>query len=267
MTTFAQLAEREGNIEQARGVFREAIAKWPTDVELLRATARLEDRQGQLGVAEALYRRAVELEPQHAGAYNDLGLCLARQGKLEQSVQAIEQGICLQPDKALYRNNAATVLVELRQDQKALAHLSAVHGPAASNYNLGQLLVARSRTHEAVPYFQAAVEMDPTMEPARVALAQATGIPVVPSQVAAESIPITPTAVPPSYGPQLAPQQSAQQPMFPATARGPAWNASTSVAPATAYPVYAPSPAPTYQTAAAPRYLPPVQTPPAGTVR
>src|SRR5262249_53721095 len=154
MIAFAQLSEQQGNIELARSQFRQALAKWPNDVEVLRATARLEDRQGQLAVAESLYQRAVTAKPQHAGADNDLGLCLAREGKLDQSVQAIEQAVYLQPDKSLYRNNAATVLVELRQDQRALAHLSAVHGAAASNYNLGQLLVSRGRSQEAAPFFQ-----------------------------------------------------------------------------------------------------------------
>ena len=187
-TAMAQMSERQGNIPQARRQFQQALSMWPNDVEVLRAAARMEDRQGQLPLAESLYQRAVATNPQHAGALNDLGLCLARQGKLQQSAQCIEQAIHLQPDKALYRNNAATVLVEMRQDQKALAHLSAVHGPAASNYNLGKLLVDRGRPHEALAYFQSAVELDPAMEPARAAIAQLHGTTVTPqSQIAVES--------------------------------------------------------------------------------
>src|SRR6185295_3022232 len=107
-----------------------------------RACAQLEDRQGNLPVAEGLYQQAVAANPQNAAALNDLGLCLAREGKLEASLQQIEQAIQLQPDKTLFRNNAATVLVEMRQDQRALAHLAVVHNQADANYNLGQLLVS-----------------------------------------------------------------------------------------------------------------------------
>lgn len=266
----AQVAERQGNIQQARSQLQQGLAKWPTDVELLRAAARMEDRQGNLQLAEQLYQKAVSTNPQNAGAMNDLGLCLARQGKLEQSVQSIEQAINLQPTKSLYRNNAATVLVEMHQDQRALAHLSAVHGPAESNFNIGQLLVDRGRPHEAVTYFGRALELDPSMQQAQLAIAQLNGTPTAPAQYASE--PTAPQqSVAPVYGPQFAPQQPVAEPTFPATARGPAFGASSYVPPTNYYPS-SPLPAngapqaPTYQTATAPRYLPPVQQGAPGTM-
>ncbi len=265
----AQVAERQGNIPQARTQLQQGLAKWPTNVDLLRAAARMEDRQGDLKLAEKLYQKAVTTNPDHAGALNDLGLCLARQGKLQESVQSIEQAINLQPTKPLYRNNAATVLVEMRQDQRALAHLSAVHGPAESNFNLGQLLVDRGRPHEAVTYFGRALELDPSMQQAQQAIAQLHGTPAAPAQFASE--PAVPQQnVAPVYGPQFAPQQQVAEPTFPATARGPAFGASSYVPPTNYYPssplpAVAPQ-APTYQTATAPRYLPPVQQGAQGTM-
>jgi len=295
----AQMAERQNHPAQARTQLQQALAKWPRDVDLLRAAARLEDRQNNLPTAEMLYRRAVAANSQHAGAHNDLGLCLARQGKFNEAVQSIEQAINIQPDKALYRNNAATVLVEMRQDQRALAHLSAVHSPADANFNIGQLLVDRGRPHEAYTYFQHALELDPSMQAAQDAIARLNGVPVTNSQFAVEPA-VAPQVVAPSYGPQLAPQQPVAEPTFPATARGPAINSSTYVQPGYYYPtaqsqstplpqvvtppvaapqlpmyqnpamqayqapqmqvVPAPAPhTPVYQTATAPRFLPPVQ--------
>jgi tetratricopeptide (TPR) repeat protein len=173
--SMAEMSERQQNVPQARKHLQEALSKWPGDVDVLRAAARMEDRQGNLPLAESLYRQAVTANPQHAGAHNDLGLCMARQGKLELSVQEIEQAIHLQPKKALYRNNVATVLVEMQQDQKALAHLAAVHGPAEANYNLGQLLVQRGRTQEALGYFQSALAQNPSMTHAQTAIAKLQG--------------------------------------------------------------------------------------------
>src|SRR6478609_10342395 len=129
-------------------------------------------------LAESLYQQAVTANPQNAAALNDLGLCLAREGKLEPSLQVLEQAIHLQPDKSLFRNNAATVLVEMRQDQRALAHLSAVHNSAEANYNLGQLLIERGRATDAGPYFQAALQQNPGMQQAQEALAKLQGNPV-----------------------------------------------------------------------------------------
>jgi tetratricopeptide (TPR) repeat protein len=269
--SLAQMSERQGNVPQARQQFQRALSMWPNDVEVLRATARMEDRQGQLTIAESLYRRAAAADPQHAGALNDLGLCLARQGQLEQSAQTIEQAIHLQPDKALYRNNAATVLIELQRDQMALAHLSAVHGPAASNYNMGKLLVQRNRPADALAYFQAAQRIEPTMQEAALAIARLGGTPVEAAQIAAGQTTSPPSAETSAFGPQLAPQHPATQPNYPATARGPALNASSQVP----TPGYYPRPAatitpaaPAYRSATAPRYLPPVHPmTPGGLVR
>lgn len=208
----AQLSERQGDIGQARANFQRALAMWPGHVEVLRAAARMEDRQNNLPVAESLYGQAVASNPQHAGALNDLGLCLARQGKLQASEQVLEQAVQLQPTKTLYRNNAATVLVEMHQDQRALAHLAAVHGPADANYNLGQLLVERGRGADAVPYFQAALQQNPNMQPAQEALAklQATKMAAAPRTAAVPPIGqaiVTPAPQPMAQLPPGASQQ------------------------------------------------------------
>ncbi len=244
----AQLAERQGNIEQARHQFKQALAMWPDNVDVLRAAARMEDRAGHLDWAEYLYQRAATANPHHAGTLNDLGLCLARQGKLEQSVQTIEQAIHLQPDKALYRNNVATVLVELRQDQKALAHLTAVHAPGEASYNMGQLLLRRGRTDEAEEYLVAALQQDPELQEAQAALAALRGepMPVAKETVATRESdpPTTPIAV--EQGPQFTPQ-----PEYQPTAQMP-------VAPTPVYPTYLP---PTYQRAPSTSYGIPAGTP------
>jgi Tfp pilus assembly protein PilF len=264
----AQMAESKGDIAQARQHYQKALKQWPGQVDVLRAAARMEDRLGGLPLAERLYQQAVAANPQHAGAQNDLGLCLARQGKLEQSAQVLERAIQLQPTKALYRNNAATVLAELRQDQRALAHLAAVHGPAEANYNMGQLLVQRGRATDASGYFVAALQIDPNMPAAHAALAGLQGqlSPEVPTMA---TNPAAPTAVP-AFGPQQAtpagPQNApAEGPQlsFPATARNPAWGASSYVppgyyAPPAQYPQYPQQVVPQVSQLP-PRFLPPVQ--------
>ncbi len=230
----AQMCEKQGDVPQARQNLQRALTMWPGNADVLRAAARMEDRQSNLPFAENLYQQAVTANPQNAAALNDLGLCLAREGKLEPSVQVLEQAIHLQPDKSLYRNNAATVLVEMRQDQKALAHLSAVHNPAEANYNLGQLLVDRGRGADAAPYFQAALQQNPGMQQAQDALAKlgvqgsvAQQAPVVP--VVTPQQQVTPTG--PNLGPQQQTWSNGPQLSYPATARTPAAGASSYIPP------------------------------------
>ncbi|MEX2310032.1 MAG: tetratricopeptide repeat protein [Pirellulales bacterium] len=259
--SMAQMSERQGDFRQARQHYGKALSMWPGHVEVLRQAARMEDRVGEFPLAESLYRQAVIANPRHAGALNDLGLCLARQGKLEASVQAIEQAINISPEKALYRNNVATVLVEMRQDQRALGHMAAVHGPADANYNLGQLLVERGRPAEATPYFHAAVEQNPQLQSAHVALAKLQGKDA-PDAAAATSQPTAESSAPPAATPGVVPQQAppvGPQLNYPATARSPGFGTSTFVPPARYVPTRPfPAAGPPPYGAAPTRYLPPI---------
>jgi tetratricopeptide (TPR) repeat protein len=244
----AQVCERQGDVPQARSNYQRALSMWPGHVEVLRAAARMEDRHGNLPLAESLYQQAANSNPQHAGALNDLGLCLARQGKLEPSLQILEQAVQLQPTKALYRNNVATVLVEMRQDQRALAHLAAVHGPADANYNLGQLLVERHRSSDAAPYFQAALQQNPTMQQAQNALAKLQGTQISVATLPPAAAPVAPVAPVTQFAPQMTTPRG--QPVVPQ----PAW----SPGPQFTYPNTAQSPSVGTSSFVAPQYLPPV---------
>jgi tetratricopeptide (TPR) repeat protein len=230
--SMAQLCESKGDVLGARRHYQQALSVWPGQVDVLRAAARMEDRQGQFQLAVTLYEQAVAANPQHAGAVNDLGLCKARQGQLDASIQLVEQAIQMQPEKALYRNNAATILVMMHQDQRALAHLAAVHGPAEANYNMGQLLVQRGRAADAAPYFQAAIDQNPNLQAAHLALARLQGrhvpsaAPPVGTMVEPATAPAGPVVMPspdPAAGPQLG---------YPATARSPDLGASSYIPPA-----------------------------------
>jgi tetratricopeptide (TPR) repeat protein len=81
----------------------------------------------------------------------------------------------LRPDKALYRNNIAKVLIEQNQFEAAIAHLGAVNEPAVANYNMAALLEERGRSDEAVSYLQRALAMKPQFPEASTLLANITG--------------------------------------------------------------------------------------------
>jgi Tfp pilus assembly protein PilF len=184
--SFAQLAERQGNIEGARRYYQQAVGVDAKDISVLLSWAHLEDRQNNLREAESLYQRALAAEPTNARALNDLGLCYARQGKLSQAATTLQSAIQSQPTKALYRNNLATVLVEVGRRQEALAQLQAVHPPAVANYNLGFLLERRGDRADAISCYQTALAMDSNMSAAQSALAKLDGG----YMIAAETTPV-----------------------------------------------------------------------------
>lgn len=152
----------------------------PTQVataRTLREQGHEADRVGTLGEAERLYRLAMEADPTSAAVVNDLALCLARQGQLDKSASTFLQAISMRPEKPLYRNNIATVLVEMGLYDDAKSHLMAAYPPATASYNLGHLLVNRGNQEKAIAAFQEALAYDPNLAAANEMLASLSPAP------------------------------------------------------------------------------------------
>jgi Flp pilus assembly protein TadD len=135
----------------------------------------MHDRAGNFDKAEETYRRAIAAHPKEAAAYNDLALCLARRNRLTESSDCLRQAVQLQGDSVLYRNNLATVLAEMGRSDEALVHLTAAHGPAVGNYNLGYLLYKSGKSQEAAACLRRALELDPQLTAAGQLLATLAG--------------------------------------------------------------------------------------------
>lgn len=175
----AQITEAQGNIDQARALYNQAIAAHPREVKCYREAGHFEDRQGKLAEAETHYRRAMLIDPNDAAVVNDLALCLARQGQLPQSAELLSRAIKMNPQKSLYRNNMATVLMEMGDQQGALQQLLAAHPPAVAHYNMGHLLEKGGQTAVAASYYAEAARLDPSLAAVREALARVSVAPPV----------------------------------------------------------------------------------------
>ena len=125
------------------------------------------DRQNKLDQATQLYQRAAHAHPHEAAAFNDLGLCYARRRMLNESIASLSDAVRLQPDRELYRNNLATVLVEQNRADEALKQLQAVQADAVAHYNVGYLLQQHGQDQLAANYFNRAAQMDPSFAAAQ----------------------------------------------------------------------------------------------------
>jgi hypothetical protein len=119
-----------------------------------------------------------------------------------------------------------------------------VHNAADANYNFGQLLVQRGRPADAAQYFQAAVDQNPQMQHAHVALAKVRGAqPPATMSYAPVATPqpesLAPQQVAPTYAPQNGPQFT-----YPATATTPGYNTSRNSMPMRFLPPMATRPGP-----------------------
>ncbi|MBN1591388.1 MAG: tetratricopeptide repeat protein, partial [Pirellulales bacterium] len=99
---------------------------------------------------------------------NHLGLCLAAHGILDQAAAALEEATRLEPQKTVYRNNLAAVLVEMGNHRAAFGQLRAVQDEATAYYNLGYLLQKQGDSNAALKHFAVALRRNPDMKEARI---------------------------------------------------------------------------------------------------
>ena len=144
----------------------------PSDLVAPVSLARLHDRQGNKPKALEAYHRAAKAHPGNALVHNDVGLFFARQKQWQPAADSLAKAIALQPANAKYRNNLATILVELDRPVDALAQLAAVHPEAAAHYNLASMLKNKGQTDLAAQHLQQCLDIDPSLGDARELLAQ-----------------------------------------------------------------------------------------------
>ncbi len=173
----ARFAEQSGRVDEAEQRYRQALQMAPEDLEVLTNYARMKERQGRADEAIGLYKRAAKAHPDNAPLHNDWGLCLARRHELREAVVILERATQLDPKRVLYRNNIATVLVEMGKIQDAFHQMSAVHPKAVAYYNVGYLVQKKGQPEAAASLFAQALKTDPSLDQARFWLAKLTGQP------------------------------------------------------------------------------------------
>ena len=67
--------------------------------------------QGRLEESIQAYQQAIHIQPGHSNAYSTLGIILKEQGRLEESIQACQQAIHIQPDHAEAHKNLGIILL------------------------------------------------------------------------------------------------------------------------------------------------------------
>lgn len=195
-----RLLENQNKLAEAQQKYEQALKAEPNDLTAMISLARLHDRQGNGAEAVETYQRTIKVHPKTALVHNDLGLCYARQQQWAKATECLNSAIALQPANPKYRNNLATVMVEMGRPDDALKQLTAVNPPAVAHYNLAYLLQQKGQNELAIAHLQRAVATDNTLGPAQEMLAALTGGPA--AQTADNRINATPVSTP-MYAPRI----------------------------------------------------------------
>lgn len=136
-----------GDAGEARGLLARAVVIAPGDPALRVRLGDLLDDAGDLDGAEREFRAALEADPDAKGAATGLGTVCLKTRRAEEARTWFERAVAAWPDDAV-------------------AHA-----------NLGAVLLARGERDAAVARLERALELDPSLEPARRALASARSKP------------------------------------------------------------------------------------------
>lgn len=113
------------------------------------------------GAAEA-YRATLSLDPKMAAAELGLGQSLEREGKLDDALPHYKQAAALDANLKSYELELAVAFSKADRSDNAIALLKDFPNDPGAREELGRLYLESSRAADAVPEFQAAVELSPT---------------------------------------------------------------------------------------------------------
>src|SRR5579859_6851601 len=92
----------------------------PIELDANLKLAKTHVRSGRLDQAETLYARCLKAEPNCPEALHFLGVAALRRGKVNEAVKLVCKSIELDPGRADYHNNLATIFGRLNRHPEAL---------------------------------------------------------------------------------------------------------------------------------------------------
>src|SRR4051794_19671549 len=172
-TRFAagQLAESQGAPQAAVEQYKEALRLDPKHQPSLYRLGVLYTQVKLYPTAIETWKKYVEVTNGSAAAYGNLGFCYELSGREGDAEAAYQQGVARDPKNVSCRVNYGLMLVRRKRLQEGLTQLEAVLTPGQARYNVASVYEQQGKTTQAREAYAKALELDPTMDAARVRLA------------------------------------------------------------------------------------------------
>ena len=167
-----QLYESSGQYPKALDAYSKALEIEPTNTAALLSMARLYNRENDYAKSVEFFKKATELNPQDGQIYAELGNVYIKQNQLAAAKEEFKKAIALQPKNRDFRIAMAGVLVDEGRGDAALDELFQVEPPALAHYRLAYVYFSRQNMPATQQHLQAALQIDPNLQPARELLNQ-----------------------------------------------------------------------------------------------
>jgi tetratricopeptide (TPR) repeat protein len=156
--------ERDGDIPGAVREHEAAVGANPQLAQAYVNLISLYGRQQQWARAEAAYRDATRLGYRGADAHYNFGVALLLQDRAAEAAAAFEQAVAANPLHAGAWNNLAGIAEQAGRLDQALERsqhaVDAAPGDPLMRFNLGRMLIANGRAHDAIAHFERLAQGD-----------------------------------------------------------------------------------------------------------
>jgi Flp pilus assembly protein TadD len=158
---------RAGLFTEAQAHLNKAVALNPLLWKAHNFLGIIHDRAGEYDEAATEFSAALEL---HQGngvdeIYNNLGVVQIARKDYGEAVETFRLALKSGGVSARTYNNLGLALARLGRLDEALESFKYAGGEAKANNNLGYVLLTENRPAQAVPYFEAAIELSPAVPP------------------------------------------------------------------------------------------------------
>lgn len=134
-----------GDVEKARGAFREAVAIENSFMPAYINLADLERAAGNEKASEVVLRQAISVAPENGLAWHALGLALVRQQRTGEGLDALQKAVRLEDGNARFAYVYAVALHSTGKPGEALLVLQVAHAAHPADTDILAALVAYNR--------------------------------------------------------------------------------------------------------------------------
>jgi tetratricopeptide (TPR) repeat protein len=157
-------AHQAGRLEEAWGLYDQALARDPDNFDALRLSGVLCLQIGRAAEAVDLIGRAVAVQPDAAVAHGNLASALNRLGRFEDAIRSCDRAIALAPDHVEAHGARGRALYQQGRLDEALdsyRRAAALRPQAAAFFNCGVMQRGLGRPDEALASFDQAIALKP----------------------------------------------------------------------------------------------------------
>jgi tetratricopeptide (TPR) repeat protein len=167
----ASIMEQNEKHQEAIELYEKARQLDPrTAAQAARCLAFIHDRTGNFDKALDEYRRAIQENPKDAELFNNLGYGYCCRGEWDAAEKQLRKSVSLDPKLAnAWTNLGVCLAVQTRYDE-SLAAFEKVMSKAQARCSLGFVQATQSKISEARRNYELALQLEPGLQMARIAL-------------------------------------------------------------------------------------------------